>query len=379
MIDFKEIKVAPTKMKDYLENNNWTYNSDFPNKNLFVFKKYFQSHEKEITLVLPTRADFEDYEKKSLELIEKFSLIENIKLEQVVADLNDSHRDVMSFRIDSDKSRDGTLPLNEALSIISGIKNLITTSICNEKQQKPYHKRLTPESKSYANTYRFAQTNKGSFVINIESDNYSKLDRKIDLNGDLEVPVVRRALERIHKGIDFIKEENDEDTLKELSFRIGFNANMCESLTEIAENDYGMRLDSIIQFSNAIEVNPELVDISKSIKMGVSEFEKARMLAEYYRNLENYEDIEIIGRITTLNAKWKDNHSGVLLDNVITVSWYDSLEQRNYNCKVQLTESEYRQACNAHRDKKHIGVIGRLDRNRKRWFLEEHKRFHVVD
>ncbi len=233
------------------------------------------------------------------------------------------------------------------------------------------------KSKRQLNTFRLAQTEIGSYIFNIESDDYNTIEDQMTMDGVVEVPTVRRSIERIQKGLSFVKHEEDTDRLKELSYRIGLNANMCDSLLEIKNVDQSMNVETYIDYCDAYN---DVYSVSENLQVSLDErdFSKLRMLSDYYRNLENYKDITIEGKITTLNARWKDSISGILLENVISVSWYSSLDKRSFNCKVQLTSDEYKLACDAHRDNKKIQVSGKIDENRTRWFLEYHKGFTVL-
>ncbi len=369
--------ITPESVKMYFKNYDWECIDNHANNKIIILEKYYVKYDKKYTVIIPSSKKYSDYFERLDSAINTFSVLENIDKDQAVYSLAENYRDLLMFRIISQKANEGTLPFDEAADVLKGIKDLIVHSIRNEEYKRPYHRRLSRESRSFLKTFRLAQTGIGSFIFNIESDNYCTIDRQITLSGDAEIPIVRRAIERIQNGLNFINNEEDMERLKELSYRIGFNANMCDSLLEINDIDNKMKIETNIKYSNYFD--SEYKNEGKiKVELKDSDFIKLKILSEYYKNQENYIEIMIMGKITSLNAKWKDSMTGLLIDNVISVSWYESIERKTHNCKVQLSDEEYKSACNAHRDKKLIQVSGNIDKNRTRWFLEDHKKFVIL-
>lgn len=79
-------------------------------------------------------------------------------------------KSVISYpiRIKSKISEKGELPLGYASSCIEGLKELILYSACAENQAEAVCMRTTNSAKQILDNFRLAQTEKGSFIINID-------------------------------------------------------------------------------------------------------------------------------------------------------------------------------------------------------------------
>ena len=363
-------------LANYLLENNWIENREFTNPNLVVFNKFFNEYDKEYKIVYPSKDTYEDFQDKVMKVIRTLSILEKISENEIISSITYKNGDLLKFRIRSSISDEGYLPLHNASMFINQIYHLISSAIEVEKHPMPYYKKLTKDSVELANQFKFHQTEVGSFVFNIETDDLSSYPQQLNLDLDIERPLTRKSFERIMKGFMLINHENDYEELQGISYRIGLNANMCDALIDILQINEDISIETTLIWSPIFESNK---NIETNSILDKNVIHKLASLSEYYKDMENYNDIEVIARITTLNSVWLDSRTHTRLDHVITITWYDKNRKRNYSCKVQLDEGNYRQACDAHRDNKRVLVKGKIDMNRKRWIMEYVSYFEVIN
>lgn len=368
--------ISSLLLTNYLILHNWKENKEFSNPNLIVFNKFFSDYNKEYKIVYPSKDTFEDFQDKAIKIIRTLSILEKISENDIISSITHKNGDLLKLRIHSSMTDDGDLPLHNASLFINQVFKLISSAIEVEKYPVPYFKKIKKDSIVLANKFKFLQTEIGSFIFNIETDDLSTYIQQINMNNDIEQPLTRKSIERIMKGIMLINNEDDYEELLDKSYRIGFNANMCDAIIEMLQLNEDISVEATLIWSPIFENNK---NIESNMTLDKKIIVKLINLSEYYKKIEKYSDIEVIARITTLNSVWVDSRTHTRLDHVTTITWYDSTNKRNYSCKVQLDDKNYRQACDAHRDNKKVLVKGKIDMNRTKWIMEFISHFEVIN
>ncbi len=360
---------------ELLSKYNWSWNKEFKNEDLLVFNKYYAEYDTKYSIVFPSDESFEDFDYKLDRAITSLSSLENVSEIEIKEFICIKNRDLIKFRLSSSISEDGTLPLNIATKFLQSIYDLLVSSIEQEKVIVPYIKRITNDSRVSASTYRFTQTQRGSFVMNVCSDDLSSYVKQISIDQSIAKPIVRRATERIIHGLNKVVTVENFETLVEESYLTGLNANMCDALVTVMAENKDIELETKVLWSKEFDT----IDCPSSVKINDSVMTTLIKLSERYKEMVNIEAFDVVARITTLNYRWHDNKEDETLDHVITISWYDNIYKKQFNCKAQLSEESYRIACDAHRDSNKVRISGLVDKNRKRWFMFDIKNFEVVD
>ena len=163
------------KLTNYLKLNNWKQDINFPNKNLLVFHKKYD--DEEFDIVIPSQEKFKDFKLRLKDCINALSILEDKSDSIIVNEILKNYtstKDILSIRLISKTSENGTLPLQTANNVIHGIKKLITSAISNENTPKPHIIGSNKDYISSIDNYNLAQTSVGSYIFNIEIKNEEK-------------------------------------------------------------------------------------------------------------------------------------------------------------------------------------------------------------
>ncbi|PKM65352.1 MAG: hypothetical protein CVU95_15565 [Firmicutes bacterium HGW-Firmicutes-2] len=370
MLEFIE-RILPENLELYLKITGWEKK---PHKNqyLYVFEKFYEEYSKSYKIVFPSNRDFEDFTDKIRTVVKTLSVLNSESQQSEIRNILNTSKDILSLRIISSSSRNGSIPLELASRLVMGIKDLIIYSVCNETRPIPVVPRMTKDSIKYANEFRFAQTQKGSYIVNIESQDIFEDGIQLGMNDMHDYPMTRKAIERIQRGFELIANVKDESKLQDISYHCGLNANMCDAILEITDYQGDIEIESKVNWANYM---PQSKEIPDTISLKSIDFAVMKRLSDFYRNEENYVEVDIVGYVSTLHKKWVDYKEKRAKDRVVTIIWI--VEGDIHYVKTQLTEDDYKVACDAHRDSRPIEISGTLDKSRNRWFLENPQGFRI--
>lgn len=246
-------------LEAYLLQDLWKQKIDFPNKKVKLFKKVIGKEE--FSLTIPARNDFRDSQiriKSAVELLSNLKGISVVGIANNISKYSNNNiviinkdiqvhkreKDILSFRIISKLSKDGTIPLEYGSSIVEGLKKLVLSAIFNEEDPKPYFLKTSRSAYEKLFKYRLAQTQVGSYIFNIEVD--SRLDEQLMFNDEDQLESIseeRKVIRRIQNGIRDVKEK-DMTTLLEDGYKKGLNANMCYAIMNLNIDDIDIRIES---------------------------------------------------------------------------------------------------------------------------------------
>lgn len=345
--------ITAASLERYLLLNEWVRNYDFSNKNMMVFE--FKNE----VLAFPASEKFSDFYISLPNVLETLSHLYEKKVRDIVKEINASYHDLLEFRIKSEISNDGQLPLDYAFECIEGIKELILYAACAEQTNQPVCFRVTNNAKNLLNGFKLAQTEVGSFVINIdiqvadEEEQYT-LDG-IPVESGMEHMVIQRIGQAI-KQIDEITKDIDLfDEIVANAYESGVTANICESLMKLKPDSSNAEIETKIRYASVY--GKREVDI---IKIQNGHFYTMNEISKHYRENESEMLVSVEGYITSLNKKKIDEvHSDRIIRAVVDVNG----DMRTVS--AELCDEDYRIACDAHRDGEKIYISGMLDTSKK--------------
>jgi len=155
--------ITAASVEKYLLLKGWARDLNFRNKKLMVFE--FAEPRKRIAV--SANEEYEDFYIGLNEALQTVSAFEQRSVELIAKDILTTCFDRIEFRITSPLSQDGKLPLEYTASCIEGLKELILYSACAEQNAQPICFKATNTAKGHLNSFKLAQTEVGSFIINI--------------------------------------------------------------------------------------------------------------------------------------------------------------------------------------------------------------------
>jgi hypothetical protein len=358
---------------EYLKGNGWSLINDFPNPNVFVYSRIVPDSEP-ISLLLPAKESFTDYRQRIHSALGILSNMENRSIDLIVKDINnyESGSDKLEIRIISSFAENGSIPLSYASNLIKGLKNLIVSAAYTEENPQRVFKRASQRAQSYSDFFKLGQTAHGSYIVTVESGSLINDDIEIAIEDNTAVtePFSRRVMKRIHRSIHQIESfniaENKLTDLVESGYTEGINANICDALLSLYDENESVKLESKIKYSKIVENKEELPE---TITLNSSDYHIIKAIAEALRERQP-EDVEIEGYISKLSSNSELTH-GVI--NIITTH-----ENKKHSVKLELDEDDYIRACDAHKNKKQVKIIGVVDTSGKTWEVVSLKKFQIL-
>ncbi len=377
-------------LEKYLKDNNWIHDINFANNKIKLYRKIIE--EEEFTLFLPARDDFKDSTRKINESIEILSEIKgttSLEIEKEILKSNNrlilikdeiaprtiiqDFKDVLSFRIISKFSEKGTIPLEYGSNVIEGLKKLIQSAIFNEEHPQPFFIRPNKSSQEQLSRYRLGQTQIGSYIFNIEIDNEFDSGEQLEFKDNEQIEpklsAQRKVIKRIQNGMSHIQNDDVEQLIK-TSYKRGLNANMCDALLNLQMENYDIKIESKVQWS---ELLPKPNDIKEKVVLESKDFYKAKILSEKYKENKSVE-YNIRGKIIRLTNR-KDSHENVIERNIVIQT---EIEGKNKNIKIELNEQDYMIACEAHKQDKYVLINGEMLKQGKYWTMIKYNKFYVL-
>lgn len=361
--------ITALSLEKYLLFNNWIKEYDFPNKNLMVFR-----YDEEM-IVVPSSENFVDFYDSLPNIIDLLSVIYGKADREIIKEITTSYHDLLEFRIKSDFSQNGELPLDYATECIDGIKELILYSACAEQTKKPVCFRTTNNAKELLSNFKLAQTEVGSFIINIDIQVANEEEQyvlpEIEMDDTLEHKVVQRIGKAIRQVDDIAHNRSAFDEIVHNAYESGITANMCEALLKLKPNSPGSEIETKIRYASACSNG--FVGNVEVVKMQETHFSTMNAISKRYREFNSEEMMEVEGYITSLNTK---RINEVRSERVIHIAALVNGEMRSI--KAELGDNDYREACDAHRDMNKVAVYGNLDMSTKMYKFLTVERYRTI-
>jgi hypothetical protein len=122
----------------------------------------------EVDLLLPLKRDLRDYAARMKDLLVSLATIERRPVQEILNDLTGPTGDVFRFRVAGSVAALGNLPLDEAMKLLAGARQLLWSSAFSVIRAEALHPvRTVKQVDDFLKNCRFGQTERGSFVATI--------------------------------------------------------------------------------------------------------------------------------------------------------------------------------------------------------------------
>jgi len=364
-MNIKEITVK--RLKEYLLYKGWKI--DTFNENL---DKIFLESEK-IEIIIPNRESLLDYPKRIGDLLVSLSTVENKEKEEIAESIINFGYDLLKMRFINSKVGDGAIPLEYANTAIKQIVDVIKYSACSEIFPQSRYKTPYKEARDLIKNCELAQTEIGSFIIKIRiplDDTYLK---KQKIKKEFIEDLGRKTINRLIDGLDGVDKINlsSESKFKE-TYDEKLNKNVCDAMSRLLiDKDEGLSLEISARWNTEKELKQKLKSFTK---IDSNEYyQKLRKMSVLLEHIPDTKEILIEGRIQDLKRQQEE---GVKYEKRLIHVFSTDQKKIIY---ILLGESDYKRACDAHRDKKQIKIKGILIQKKGRWFLENPKSFEIIE
>ena len=314
--------------------------------------------ERQEELVVPITNEVFRLERDLNNIIKTLMSFYDKKEYQILDDFENSVKDQVKFRVKSEMTEDGYIPLVEGVRLLENTKEMLIASFLSINNKKKNYTGPHPENVNEAiSNIKMGQTEEGSFIINIYLPNDYYEDGQPSLLEEESDSFTRKALtvmeqastELISKAKTFEEQHNDLSVFDD-SYLQGVSSNFCSTISEISSNGKNdVEIEIILNDTidakediRKIEIKKEIIPIINNVK-------------EYYKQDFTTENFVLIGHITKLHQEVDDSEGDITL----TCEIAGKLKK----VKLDLNETFYTIAQEAHRNKSYLRCVGTLKIN----------------
>ena len=317
------------------------------------------------TIAIPASEEFDDFYPIVNNVIELLQKKENRSGIEIIKDITTTFIDRLEIRVISEITEDGKIPLEYAADCVEGLKELILYSVCAEQSARPICYRATDYAKSLLNRFKLAQTEIGSFILNVDIEVVDENNEQTVLAGcDIPVPFEHKVIERIGTAIGqvdaIVQNQRQLNETAENAFEDGITANMCDAFLKMRPISDTDKVAATIRYASSLMNRTGRIE---QIEMRANHFLVIDELAKIYRDKVAIQEVTLTGMIRSLSKRTESD------GNLKTIRLYTTFDGSPRTVTISLTDAQYRIACDAHRDELEVSVSGELDMSERYWVM----------
>lgn len=368
--------ITSASIEKYLLFTGWDRDDTFKNPRIWAFKNRLDP---EFTIAVPASEKATDFYSRVYDLIQTLSIINQKTEQEIIEALKSAYTDRLQFRIITEESKKGKIPLDYAAHCLEGLKDLVLYAACAEENAKPVCARTYNSAKRSLERFQFGQTQIGSFIINIDvqvADEENEQLYLMEAASPLAEPPEHKIIKRIGTAITQIdrvaKRQVKVGDLIEDAYENGITANMCAALSKLKpESSEDIIVETSIYYAEAItqKVVPPQICILDNIHFAFID-----EISKRYKDCTLIEDVTLEGTIKMLSKNMAND--GDEVEN--TVRLLAKVDGQMRSIILHLSSDNHTLACNAYRDDNEVRVSGTIDKSRKHWFFTIVSEFTVI-
>jgi len=357
-------------LKNYLKDRGWE-EEPFGRVEVLKFRSPQPIQENEyLEVLIPSKRELIDYNRVVEIAVDCISAFEERDFEDVLSQIL-VFGDLLKFRIPTPKTRIGSIPIKQGISLYKSVYDLLVYSTCAEFNLQKSFSRMFKDAMKSVETYRIGQSQYGSFVANIHCQLERPKVKQTDLQGNfIPTPFGREAILRVIRGImnveDSIREESSDPIVD--NYSTGLNANMCDTLVDIVDIGIGNDLNISVDLE---PMWPIPIDIHTDISLQPSAKEYLIEAAEILKGDTPKEKRELIGYVFQLRKKPPEK------ENMVRIVILE--EEEAIPVTIKPDDDSYHLAIDAHKDYKMIRVTGILEKRGRTWYLDEPEGIEIIN
>jgi len=368
--------ITSASIEKYLLFTGWEKDDAFRNPRMWVFKN---KYDPEFTVAVPASEHAKDFYSCVYNLVHTLSAISEKSEQEIIDSLKSAYTDRLQFRIITEESKDGKIPLDFAARCIEGLKDLVLYAACAEENAKPVCARTYNSAKRSLERFQFGQTQIGSFIINIDvqvADEENEQLYLVDAAPPPAEPPEHKVIKRIGTAIkqidNVVNRQVKVGDLIEDAYKDGITANMCDALSKLRpESGEDITVETSIYYAEAIT---RTVEPPKVCTLDNVHFAFIDEISKRYKDCTWVEDVTLEGMIKMLSKTTTSD--GDEAEN--TVRLLTKIDGQMRSITLHLSSDNHTLACNAYRDDNEVRVSGTIDKSGKNWFFAEVTDFTVL-
>lgn len=362
--------ITPSDVKWYALGRGW---KSQPSRNPSV--AIFFKPDSNVQLQVPQQGNSRDMAMMMAEVVRKFSEIENRQIEDVSQDLRHPFADALRLRVKSRLADAGTLPLLEGLQLFEGGRKLLVSAACSAVQPQAFYPRKSLKGvDEFIKKCQVGQTAIGSYVASILCPPLAPAIPTLFDDMEEMPPFERKVTQSLMNGLRVLNDsvQSGDPSLILNGIGQGVSADLCDALSSITPPEE----DSVLQVEMSWSpVRPQTSSvISSALRFAAPDLAFIQSAGKKLREQTVRTDT-IEGRIVTLKEQ-----AMLLKDMGRSVEIRARIDDKVSTVRFELKEDQYKQACDAYRDKRVIRVKGLLRRGEQSKFydMDELTQFEIL-
>lgn len=320
----------------YLIKRNWQPLSDLVGGKV----KQFIYPDSEDVIYIPLFKDFSDYYDVITESLKILSVVEKSSVQAVYNNLVNPSSDLLRWRIADDITSRGEISFNAMQANIDYIKELLSATCVDILTPVTYHKKVQTQAVvKQMDTYRFGQTEIGSYILNIICPLGYYQHTLFDPTAE-ELPLSRKINLRIFENIDVIQQSIKENSslVDEKVAAGNISVNFLNALTRLYEENNNA--DVNISASWNVDVPNLIPNPITTIKLEPRYVDRVTYIAEkYLPKAEQNVNKAYYGKITNIAGAAEVESRDKLMISVAAIGD----EGQKITVKVELDNAQYSQ------------------------------------
>ncbi len=364
-------------LKRYLKLKNWSLSSS--NEISLVYEGPVDDANRPIRLVLPANTEFEDTPAMISKAIKLLAKIRQCSIDSMRQTIMNSGCDFLRPRILT-PCNTPNISLDVGKKMINNFYGLIYDSACLEEDVQPFFPKRRSIGKKYAERCRLGQTFLGSYGFSIEMPLSPSSPENIE-----QIPFERRIMTRIARGLLAIRKSSQEADVSILTndYKRGFNANLYEIMQDLMQSLQDHQIEFAFAWSPEYVLPQELENMSTVRLVPASVLPFLESATKSLRRSSESRDTTIVGKIVQLHGDGKigeeldDLESSSNDKGMIVIEW-ETEKGKPRLIRAELSQEDYRLACDAHRDEQMVSIKGKPEKPGKYLILTSSTDFRVL-
>jgi len=292
------MQIPPTAIRDYAKSRKWLP-VEGSRRRLWIFR-HTDSELRQLIVPMDRDAAWTD---ALGEIVLRLAETEKRPFEAILNDLLTVYADVVRFRVGSEDTSAGMLPMADASGLIDGAKRALTAAACSVINKVTHHPRMSrSEAEEFMRVCKMGQTEIGSYVVKVICPINEMEEPPLLQEAQ---PFAREATTILMKGCEKIVRSVEQDKVDEM---LDGNTRSPEVTSNLC--------DALLRMHAAREKADLTIEISWSgmPKLPVPNLlSRASFKPEYFKTVEEIqrhlrpqteqdEELPLFGTVETLNG-----------------------------------------------------------------------------
>ncbi|HST33339.1 MAG TPA: hypothetical protein VLJ80_07435 [Solirubrobacteraceae bacterium] len=324
------------------------------------------NHGGDVALFLPLSRVPDDYEERLAQFVQRLSSIEETDWSTMLTNLRYAASDLVRVRLVSPRVGLGELPITDGAKLFGGTRDLIQAAASAAIEHRPaYGPKKHSTVVDYIDSVRLGQTERGSYVVTVISEVEPDEQGALlpDEAAHLQIPFERRvttqlvlALEAVHDAAGQVLAGAPVDVFEDVIDQ-GVSANLCDALQIMGEESVSSALEISVDWaaSRPPTVTDQRVTLEPEVMPVLPEASKT------LKKLGPFDDVEVVGVVGILDRRADDEVGTIVIEGV-------AMGARR-NVRIDLDDTQYHRAIEAHDEKRTVAIRGTLVKEGKSWRL----------